>query len=270
MKLLQNIKSQYLVIGMLFSLSLSSCSDFLDKDPHDSISDGNFWNSESDAKLALVGCYKFQTGWSHDSFDTPQGLMYLDLAGGNGTEKENFTTNMASVNTTATNSNLRWYWANAYTQIAKYNTFLDNIVNCPMNETTKAAMIAEVKTLRAYFLFNLAFYYKDAPMPLTSLSVDEANSISQTPQAGIYQQVESDLLESIKVLPDTYTGDDYGRISRNAARVLLSRQYMAQERWADAASVLSDVINTGIFELDRRNGDESYEKLFQIGGEYSP
>jgi hypothetical protein len=131
-------------------------------------------------------------------------------------------------------------------------------------------MIAEVKTLRAYFLFNLAFYYKDAPMPLTSLSVDEANSISQTPQAGIYQQVESDLLESIKVLPDTYTGDDYGRISRNAARVLLSRQYMAQERWADAASVLSDVINTGIFELDRRNGDESYEKLFQIGGEYSP
>ena len=49
--------------------------------------------------LALTGCYRFQTGWSHDDFATPQGLLYLDFAGGNGTEKENFSTLMASSNT---------------------------------------------------------------------------------------------------------------------------------------------------------------------------
>lgn len=266
-----------IMINLSLALSLtsiavttSSCSDALDKFNTQETANEEFWQNENDAKLALVGCYIFQTGWSHDSFDTPQGLLYLDFAGGNGTEKESFTTNMASVNTSATNGNIRWYWGNAYKQIAKYNNFLDNIGRCPMDETRKKAMTAEIKCLRAYFLFNLAFYFKDVPMPLRSLSVEEANTISQTPQSDVYDQVESDLLESIEALPEVYEGDDYGRFSRNAARVLLSRVYMARDRFADAASVLSDVISSGRFELDRRNGSDSYEKLFQIGGEYSP
>ena len=92
----------------VYSLALSgvlvSCSDLLEKNPPSAISDNTFWTGENDAYLALVGCYRFQTGWSHDDFATPQGLLYLDFAGGNGTEKENFTTLMASSNTVATNS----------------------------------------------------------------------------------------------------------------------------------------------------------------------
>lgn len=258
-----------LVATALLSLT-TSCSDLLEKNPPSEISNGNFWTGESDAKLALVGCYRFQTGWSHDDFATPQGLLYLDFAGGNGTEKENFTTLMASTNTVATNGNLRWYWGNAYHQIANYNTFLDNIENCPMNDNTRKQMVAEVKCLRAYFFFNLAFYYKDVPMPLTSLTQAEANNISQTPQAEVYQQVENDLKEAANILPEKYEGDDYGRFTKGAALTLLSRLYQAQDRWADAANVLSQVISSGQYEIDTRNGKDSYEKLFQIGGEYSP
>lgn len=103
--------------ALAVSLVTTGCSDLLDKEPPSAISDGSFWTGEGDAMLALTGCYRFQTGWSHDDFATPQGLLYLDFAGGNGTEKENFSTLMASSNTVATNSNLRWYWGNAYTQI---------------------------------------------------------------------------------------------------------------------------------------------------------
>ena len=84
-------------------------------------------------------------------------LILFAIAVGNGTEKENFSTLMASSNTVATNSNLRWYWGNAYTQIAKYNTFLENITDCPMEESKKEQWSAEVKCLRAYFFLNLAF-----------------------------------------------------------------------------------------------------------------
>ena len=255
---------------MALSFSAMSCTDLLDKEPPSAISDGSFWTGEGDAMLALTGCYRFQTGWSHDDFATPQGLLYLDFAGGNGTEKENFSTLMASSNTAATNSNIHWFWANAYTQIAKYNTFLDNIGNCPMDDTKKAAWSSEVKSLRAYFLFNLAFYYKDVPMPLTTLSVEEANSISQTSQADVYAQVENDLKDAIDILPTEYPSGEYGRFTRGAAKTLLSRLYLAQERWADAAKILKEVIDSKIYELDRRNGEESYDKLFQIGGEYSP
>ncbi len=246
------------------------CSDLLDKQPPSAISDGSFWMGEGDAKLALVGCYRFQTGWSHDNFDSPQGLLYLDFAGGNGTEKENFTTLMASSNTQATNSNLRGYWNNAYTQIAKYNTFLDNIGNCPMDETKKKVWAAEVKCLRAYFFFNLAFYFKDVPMPLTTLSVEEANSIRQTAQNDVYAQVEADLKEAIALLPLEQKGSDLGRFSKGAARTLLSRLYLAQNRYADAAAVLKEVIESKVYSLERSNGADSYEKLFHAGGEKSP
>lgn len=64
-------------------------------------------------------------------------------------------------------------------------------------------MVAEVKCLRAYFFFNLAFYYKDVPMPLKSLTLQEANSIAQTPQSEVYKQVENDLKEAVGLLPET-------------------------------------------------------------------
>lgn len=263
----------HMITGLCFLIlsgGVFGCSDLLDKEPQSSISDGNFWNDENDAYLALVGCYVFRSGWANDDFATPLGLMYLDLCGGNGTEKENFTTLMASTNTLSTNSNIETYWDNAYWMIAKQNNFLDNIANCPMDsEETRLQYIAEVKWLRDYFFFYLAFHFKDIPMPLTTLTVEEANTISQTPQQEVYDLIETDLLEAIEILPDQYDASNYGRVTRNAARVLLSRVYLAQNRWSEAAAVLKDVIGSGFYELDRSNGDDSYEKLFCIGGEYS-
>ncbi|WP_236264026.1 RagB/SusD family nutrient uptake outer membrane protein [Dysgonomonas sp. Marseille-P4677] len=255
---------------IIILLVFSGCNDLLDKNPNSSISDTNFWTGENDALLALTGCYRFQTGWSHDDFATPQGLLYLDLAGGNGTEKENFSTLMASANTVATNGNIRWYWGNAYVQIAKHNTFLDNISNCPMDEDKKEIWISEIKCLRAYFFFYLAFHFNDVPMPLTSLTLAEANSIHQTPQSDVYTQVENDLKNAISLLPEERPSGEYGRLTKGAAQVLLSRVYLAQNKWSDAASILRNIIYSNKYELDRRYGENSYEKLFQIGGEYSP
>ncbi len=263
------IKAYLLMIGIL--IGISGCEDFLDRQPPASISDNNFWTGEGDARLALIGCYRFQTGWSHEDFATPQGLLYLDFAGGNGTEKENFTTlGMASSNTVATSGNVEWFWKNAYIQVAHYNTFLDNIGNCPMDETKKTQWAAEVKCLRAYYFFYLAFHFKDVPMPLKTLTVEEANTIFQTPQAEVYAQAENDLKDAITLLPLKQPDNEYGRHTKGSARVILGRLYMAQNKWKECASVLKEIIDSGQYQLDRRNGDDSYEKLFQIGGEYSP
>ncbi len=258
------------VFVSLILFSETGCEDLLDKQPLTSISDASFWTGEEDALLALVGCYKFPSGWTHEDFATPQGLLYLDFAGGHGVEKENFTTlGMASSNTVATSGNVLGYWSNAYSQIAHYNTFLDKIVACPMDEDKKALWAAEVKCLRSYYLFYLAFHWNNVPMPLTTLSVNNANSISQTPQADVYKQVEDDLKAAIAILPPKRTSSEYGRFTTGAAQVLLSRLYLAEEKWSDAATALKSVIDSDEYEIDRSNGADSYEKLFQTGGEYS-
>ena len=273
---MKNIIRKSINITVFLSLltllaGMNSCSDILDRQPPSSISDANYWTGEGDALMALTGCYRFHSGWTHEDFATPQGLLYLDFAGGHGTEKENFTTlGMASSNTAATSGNVGSYWNNAYSQIAHYNTFLDNIGNCPMNENKKALWAAEVKCLRAFYFFYLAFHFKDVPMPLTTLTVEEANTIGQTPQSEAYAQAEKDLLAAIELLPETRTTAEYGRYTKGAAKVVLSRIYLSQNKWEQAASILRSVIDSDIYALDRRNGDESYEKLFQIGGEYSP
>lgn len=67
----------------VYSLALSgvlvSCSDLLEKNPPSAISDNTFWTGENDAYLALVGCYRFQTGWSHDDFATLKDCCTLIL-----------------------------------------------------------------------------------------------------------------------------------------------------------------------------------------------
>lgn len=249
---------------------LTSCSgDLLEKNPPSSISDSNFWTGESDAHMALIACYQSESGWSHDNFDSPQGLLYLDFAGGNGTEKENFTTLMASVNTMPTNSNIFGYWNNSYRHIAHCNTFLDNIDNCRMDAAKIKEFKAEVLCIRAFYFIKLAFYFNNVPMPLTSLSLEEANTIGQTPQAQVYKQAEDDLLEAVSALPLTRSGKEYGRYTKGAAQAILGRLYLAQNRFEDAAAMYRSIIDSNVYSIDRSNGPDSYEKLFQIGGEYS-
>lgn len=61
--------------ALAISLVTTGCSDLLDKEPPSAISDGSFWTGEGDAMLALTGCYRFQTGWSHDDFATHKGCF---------------------------------------------------------------------------------------------------------------------------------------------------------------------------------------------------
>ena len=50
---------------------------------------------------------------------------------------------------------------------------------------------------------------------------------------------------------------------------MLSRLYLAQDRWGDAADILNEVIISGSISLIAEMVDESYEKLFRDRGEYS-
>ena len=116
---------------------------------------------------------------------------------------------------------------------------------------------------------KLAFHYKNVPMPLTTLNIEQANTIEQTPQQQVYDQCEKDLLEAIELLPLEHPSSDYGRYTQGAARALLGRLYLAEERWSDAANQYRSIINSGKYEIDRSHGADSYEKLFWYGGENS-
>ncbi len=128
----------------------------------------------------------------------------------------------------------------------------------------------EARLLRAYYFFELAKRYGDIAMPLTTLSVDEANSISKTSFDDVIEFIVSECEycmedERLPVTFATVPSAEIGRVTRGFAMGLKSRAllYAASElhnstgdkdKWLRAAQAAYDVIeynsdNGGIYDL---------------------
>ncbi len=106
-------------------LVFTSCSDFLDRYPQDSLSPATFWKTEKDAKLALIGCYNgFESGWTVICRDNTSDNGY-NFHGHEGWQSiGNGTMSAGSPGNTEY----------GYTTIRKCNEFLENIVNTYMQQ----------------------------------------------------------------------------------------------------------------------------------------
>lgn len=255
-------------IGLLFLLffSISACkNDYFDKQPLDSISDGTFWKTEKDANLALVGCYNIGAGWSGEDFWNARAVLYLDLMAGLGSEKELIPDHVTDGTLNASYWVTSSIWSNTYSKIAKCNNFLDHIDAIPFDQTKKNIIKSEVRTLRAYSLFNLALYFGDIPLPKHLLTVTEANSITRTAKAEVWSFVENELKESASMLPATRPSSEMGRITAGAALAILGRVQMAEKKWSDAAATYKKILDSGVYSIEQGG----FKKLFIQTGESS-
>lgn len=253
------------ILSFILFLLPGCKKDYFDKQPLDSISDATFWKSEKDATLALTGCYNIGAGWTGETFWMPRSLLGLDLMAGFGSEKELIPDHVTDGTLTPSYWVIGSYWSNSYRKIATCNNFLDNIGNISMDETKKAMMTAEVRTLRAYEFLNLALYYGDVPLPKKVLTIQEANTIARTPKAEVWSFVETELTESYPNLPLTRSAAETGRLTAGAALAILGRVQMAEKKWSAAASTYKKIIDDGAYQVDQ----EGYRRLFMQAGENS-
>jgi hypothetical protein len=253
-----------IAVVLLTALSVGCKEDFFDKQPLDALADATFWKTESDAQLALVGCYSTGAGWSGEDFWTARSLLYLDLMAGNGSEKELIPDHVTDGTLNSTYWVTSAYWQHGYEKITTCNNFLDHIGDITMDEEKKAMMIAEVRTIRAYQYFNLALYFGDVPLVERVLSVEEANSVTRTSKEQVWAFVETELKESYPNLPITRPNDENGRITAGAALAILGRLQMAQQDWPEAVATYETVIDNNANDID-----PNFRELFWIAGEFS-
>lgn len=256
--------------AIITMVTLTNCEKFLDKQPLDQLSTSTFWKTESDALLALTGVYYIEgqstTGakqnydlWNQDTY-----LRLFEATTDNGFEKDNQVTNINNGSLTASYGPVKSLWTTSYWKIAKCNNFLENIDKVTMDETKRAQMIAEVKTIRAYDYFWLQFLWGDVPLVTKVLSVDEANSVARTSRADVVSFVIDELQSAITDLPATRSSDQKGRITKGGALAILGRVQLAEKRWADAVDTYKQIIDLGIYTIDPR-----FKDLFTIAGENS-
>jgi hypothetical protein len=161
------------------------------------------------------------------------------------------------------------FWAQDYAGIYRANLLISKLANdVPgLSAGNKERYIAECKTLRAYFYFELVRLFKNIPLSTEPISTADMYNIEQADPADVYAQIELDLNDAIPVLPSTVSSSENGRLTKGAAMALLGKAILYQNdnaRMAEAASWLNKVNTSGVYDLL-----PNYKDIFDPGNKFN-
>ncbi|MCC2545584.1 RagB/SusD family nutrient uptake outer membrane protein [Hymenobacter sp. BT175] len=255
---------------------LAGCGEqFLDVSPNDSVTEENFYKTETDAIQATNAVYsELGKGGQYNYALWGIGDIMSDNSttggggGGDGIEQQQ----LDNFNIPATNPLTSRLWGGCYVGIGRANTVIQRVPGITdMSEAIRKRSIGEAQFLRAKYYFDLVRAFGDVPLitvPPTSLA--QVN-IPRTPADQVYNQIEQDLVAAIGNLPESYSGADLGRATKWAATGLLAKVQLTRGNKAGAAQRAKEVIASGRFSLWASYGDNfkianenGKESLFEV------
>ncbi|TDQ08639.1 RagB/SusD family nutrient uptake outer membrane protein [Pedobacter metabolipauper] len=268
-------QSKYIftVLSILACSFLGCKKDFLNQSPESSLTNVNFWKTESDLKQGVTGAYSSLRGMGTFSF-----WLFGEMRSDNTTFQYNAPQrgqeNREQVDqfiANSANTLLQDFWRDSYTSIFRCNDVLDHVGAIPMSDAGKAQAIGEVKFLRAFHYFNLVRQFGGVPLRLdVTKAPGDAPSKGRATVEAVYTQIIEDLNEAATNLPEVsaYAAADKGRVSKGSANALLGEVYMTQKKFGDALTALRKVTGyslmptyASIFLTSNKNNVES---VFEI------
>ena len=245
MKSLRNISKV-----ILASMVLVACDKDLELAPEDILTQDVAFSNETTTRGVLTGVYS--TAQQDDVLNgTPQ------LMGEWQSDNVDFVGSFPTFNqiklytTLSDNTSIAGIWDDSYETIGGANLVIKNapLVEDPnFTEEEKNEVVAEAKFIRALVYFNISNLFSQPlqvaggstlAVPLVTEPFEgEVMYPERATLAEVQAQVEADLLEAIPFLSD----GDRSRASVGAAKALLARLYLYQEKWAEAADYANQVI----------------------------
>lgn len=279
------MKSVLLTALCLTLVILSGCSeDFLDRQPLDQVTSSNFYQTEEDAKQALVSVYdalQYQSspGVSWAPFLTVSDILSDDCLGGGADANDGLgQSEMNRFVTPTTSLIVHSLWLKNYVGIYRANLYLEKIGEMDVSDEFRARTIAECEFMRAYFYLELVRFFENVPLLTRTLSGPSEYNQPQASSDAVYAQITTDLLSAIEGLPESVTEVENGRVTKWAAIGILARTYLfytgvyggdlpSTSGTVDRATVISyleDLITSSGLELL-----PIYDEIFQKSGEFS-
>lgn len=193
------------------AVCLAGCN--LDLTPETTLSDTNFWKTETDLRGACNRFYQQMTG--------ELGGFYHDL------RSDELTSN--SANSISAGS---WVvpstdgaWTDPYWRIFISNNILEKAPGASVTGDVLNKYLAEARFFRAFHYFELVKKYGDVPliMKAVNTTTDPVLMMPRTPREDIIKQVYEDLDFAAHNLPDIDHVDAWGHVSRSAALAMTVR-----------------------------------------------
>ncbi len=222
------------LVVILCVLICSSCSDFLDRDPHDQLSSGSFWQDRDDFEMALTAIYGFMHGLTEGPWDNPTTGMWAYLLPnwdnitdnsygqhGYGSSKQIASGDISST----TGGYIEGVYTVCYQGIARINLFLQQLgqyEGTDLPEGEKQTAEAEARFFRAFYYFQLYSLYGDVPLVLEPLTL-ETQEQPKVDAAEVLEQILTDLDYGIENLNDVPYFENSGHVARSTAQALKAR-----------------------------------------------
>lgn len=248
-------------VVVLAILTFNSCSEnFLNVLPEDKITSINFWENESDVKLALNGIYSVLRDRSvygyGPGFDacTPNAYQW---AYWEGNEQQIGDGSL----TTSTGGLVTDRWTACYKIIYRVNYFLENISKVKdLDEDAKKTYVGEAHFLRGIAYSLLAETYGGVPIIDSTISTEEARNVKRASLEETWNKAISDYDVAIANLP--VDAPEAGRATLGAALGMKMRAFLYQNKYAQVLKVADRIDSLGVYSLY-----PSYHGMFQVANE---
>jgi hypothetical protein len=222
-------------LAVVLTTAAGCQKDFLTEVPSDFVAPQNFYNNAGDATAAVNAVYSsfinLQTPYNSQDYlgrnfwmvaEYPTEVVTSRLSASN--ERSmfgNFHPQFTSAHTY-----LESIYQAAYAGINRANSVIDRVPVVPMDPTRRDQIVGEAKFLRALHYYYLAGLFGGVPLKLSETSSIGADNTPRASAQETWDQVQKDLTEAAAVLPTSWGGADYGRVTKGAALTLLGKAYL--------------------------------------------
>lgn len=276
----------FIIISLIGSISIISCSDFLETKPLTEYSEVDVWESEDPSLIeAFISQIYIEVEHGFEKFPTS---VYVDEADARA------NTGVLNVNRggdSPTTSGYWHQWPKIYQAVRYCNIALENLEKSPINEDLKSRFRGEVHFLRGMYYHQLLKLYGGVPIIKQAYTLSDDYLVPRNSFSECVDFIVEDCEVAASLLPEEYTGSDLGRATKGAAMSLKSRVLThaasdlhhnistifpsyknpellgyvdgnQQERWKKAKAASKDVIDLRLYDLFKKD-PASFEEAAQ-------
>lgn len=251
-------------LSIILLIAVFGACDVLNIDPEQSVPTDLVFADEQGARTAVVGMYAgLREGNAWGGFP----LMAADFRADNSQHVGSFTTweQVRRYDVSPENGTVQGVWADNYVSISRANEILANVSDVPdLDEELMNQWRGEALFVRALSHFQVVKWFAQPygftednshpGIPVITSPTDqddpEADFIPRSTVAEVYEQIISDLLEAEQlVAEETSTVGLRGGATTGSVHALLSRVYLYQSDWENAAEYAGQVIDNPNYSL---------------------
>lgn len=250
------MKQYSIYILLAATLSLNSCSDFLDRDPLSQGSENTFWKTEADAEKGINALYPLLPGERDFWRDCESDNSLMTNAWGEG----GLGYICQGIHNAATGY-LKEEWK--YDDLYRILYFIDKLNGMTIDAAKKQRFEGEARFILALKYYRMTRHFGDIPLIKEKpVELDKAN-LSRTSEREVLDYVLENINKAIEYLPESYSGNNTGRITKGAALALKADIYLdmasykkfhhnedATALWKEAADAAQKVIDLNLYALE--------------------